>query len=394
MSLSAVETLFATACVLLLGTVVNRTVPVLSRYAIPDPVTGGLIFALAAWGAQAFSGFEVRFDPTMSRPLLLAFFATVGLSADFRDLARGGLVLIRYLAVLAPFVALQNVVGMGTAWVLDLPPTMGLIVGSITLVGGHGTGAAYADLFADSYNLAGALPIAMAAATFGLVLGGLTGGPVGNVLITRNRLSGSAAAIAHEQQEAAEHVTVTKAIAAFAAITFCMIVGGELARLMAGAPLTLPAFVWALLTGVLLRNGLQAAGLWRMGTGPSDLLGGVALGLFLSLAMMQMRLWEFATLAGPLAAILLVQTVAAALYAMYVAFPGMGRSYDAALMAAGVIGFCMGSTATAVAITQALAARHGPSPTATLIVPLTGAFFIDLVNAGVLAGFLALPWFS
>ena len=394
MSLSAVATLFATACVLLLGTVVNRSVPFLSRYAIPDPVTGGLIFALGAWAAQAISGFEFRFDPVMSRPLLLAFFATVGLSADFRDLARGGLVLVRYLAVLAPFVAFQNVVGMGTAWMLDLPPSMGLIVGSITLVGGHGTGAAYADLFADSYNLAGALPIAMAAATFGLVLGGLTGGPVGNVLITRYRLSGSAAAAAQERQEAAEHVTVTKAIAAFGAITFCMIVGGELAQMMSGGAVTLPAFVWALLVGVLLRNGLQAAGLWRMGTGPTDLLGGVALGLFLSLAMMQMRLWEFATLAGPLAAILIVQTIACALYAMFVAFPGMGRNYDAALMAAGVIGFCMGSTATAVAITQALAARHGPSPTTTLIMPLTGAFFIDLVNAGVLAGFLALPWFA
>jgi ESS family glutamate:Na+ symporter len=394
MSLSAVATLFATACVLLLGTVVNRAVPLLSRYAIPDPVTGGLIFALGAWAAQATSGFEIRFDPVMSRPLLLAFFATVGLSADFRDLARGGLVLIRYLAVLAPFVALQNVVGIGTAWMLDLPPSMGLIVGSITLVGGHGTGAAYADLFVDSYNLAGALPIAMAAATFGLVLGGLTGGPVGNVLITRFRLSGSAAAIAQEKDEAAEHVTVTKTIAAFAAITFCMLVGGWFAEMMAGGAVTLPAFVWALLTGVLLRNGLQAAGLWRMGTGPTDLLGGVALGLFLALAMMQMRLWEFATLAGPLAAILIAQTVACALYAMFVAFPGMGRNYDAALMAAGVIGFCMGSTATAVAITQALAARHGPSPTATLIVPLTGAFFIDLVNAGVLTGFLALPWFS
>jgi ESS family glutamate:Na+ symporter len=394
MTLSTVETLFATACVLLLGTMVNRAVPVLSRYAIPDPVTGGLIFALAAWGAQAWTGFEVRFDPAMSRPLLLAFFATVGLSADFRDLARGGLVLLRYLAVLAPFVALQNVFGIATAWALDLPPTMGLIVGSITLVGGHGTGAAYADLFGANYNLAGALPIAMAAATFGLVLGGLTGGPVGNILITRFRLSGAPSDIAEEAAAEAEPVTVTRAVAALAAIAGCMLVGGELARFTAGGLLTLPAFVWALLAGVLLRNGLQAAGLWRMGTGPTDLLGGVALGLFLALAMMQMRLWEFATLAGPLAAILVVQTLACALYAMFVAFPGMGRTYDAALMAAGVIGFCMGSTATAVAITQALAHRHGPSPQAALIVPLTGAFFIDLVNAAVLAGFLALPWFA
>lgn len=394
MTLTIVATLFATACVLLLGTVVNRSVAVLGRYSIPDPVTGGLIFALAAWGAQASTGFELRFDPVMSRPLLLAFFATVGLSADFRDLATGGVTLIRYLLVLAPYVALQNVIGIGTAWMLDMPPTMGLIVGSITLVGGHGTGAAYADLFTSNYNLAGALPIAMAAATFGLVLGGLTGGPVGNVLIGRFRLSGSAADMQSAAAEEREHVTVTTAVAALAAITACMLVGADLARMMAGAPVTLPAFVWALLAGVILRNGLQVAGLWRMGTGPTDLLGGIALSLFLSLAMMQLRLWEFATLAGPLAAFLLVQTVGCALYAMLVAFPLMGRTYDAALMAAGVIGFCMGSTATAVAITQALERRHGPSPQATLIIPLTGAFFIDLVNAGVLAGFLALPWFA
>ncbi|MDB5378797.1 MAG: sodium/glutamate symporter [Rubritepida sp.] len=394
MTLNIIATLLATACVLLLGTLANRSVPMLARYAIPDPVTGGLIFALGAWAAQAWTGFELRFDPVMSRPLLLAFFATVGLSTDFRDLARGGLVLLRYLLVLAPFVALQNVVGIATALSLDLPPSMGLIVGSITLVGGHGTGAAYADLFGASYNLGGALPIAMAAATFGLVLGGLTGGPVGNILITRFRLSGSAADIAQEAAAEAEPINVTRFIVALAAITACMLIGSYLAELASSGPVTLPSFVWALLAGVLLRNGLQMTGLWTMGTGPTDLLGGVALGLFLALAMMQLRLWEFATLAGPLAAILIAQTVACALYAMFVAFPGMGRSYDAALMAAGVIGFCMGSTATAVAITQALARRHGPSPTASLIVPLTGAFFIDLVNAGVLAGFLTLPWFA
>lgn len=269
-----------------------------------------------------------------------------------------------------------------------------MIVGSITLVGGHGTGAAYAELFGATYNLAGALPIAMAAATFGLVLGGVTGGPVGEVLIRRFRLSGGASDITDRAATEVEQVTVTKVVAALTAIAGCMLIGSELAQLAAGGPVTLPASVWALVAGVLLRSGLQAAGLWRMSTGPTDLLGGVALGLFLALAMMQLRLWEFATLAGPLAAILIVQIVACALYAMFVAFPSMGRSYDAALLAAGVIGFCMGSTATAVAITQALASRYGPSPQAALIVPLTGAFFLDLVNAAVLAGFLALPWFA
>jgi ESS family glutamate:Na+ symporter len=394
MSLTSVATLFAAACVLLLGTVVNRAVPFLSRYAIPDPVTGGVIFALGAWAVQAITGFELRFDPVLSGPLLLAFFASVGLSADFRDLARGGVTLLRYLLVLAPFVALQNVIGMITARAIDLPPTMGLIVGSITLVGGHGTGAAYASLFGANYNLTTALPIAMAAATFGLILGGLTGGPVGNSLITRFHLSGKKARGKDQQKTDSDYITVTQLIAALAAITVCMLIGDRLAALTANGFIKLPPFVWALLTGVAVRNAFQMAGAWRMTSHPTDLLGGMGLGLFLAMAMMQLRLWEFATLAGPLAVILIVQTIACAAYAMFVAFPGMGRNYDAALMAAGVIGFCMGSTATAVAITQTLEARHGPSRQAKLIVPLTGAFFIDLVNAAVLAGFLSLRWFS
>jgi glutamate:Na+ symporter, ESS family len=394
MTLTSVATLFAAAGVLLLGTVVNRLVPFLSRYAIPDPITGGLIFALSAWAVQAWTGSEVRFDPVVSAPLLLAFFASVGLSADFRDLAKGGVTLIRYLFVLAPFVALQNVIGILTARAIDLPPTMGLIVGSITLVGGHGTGAAYASLFGANYNLITALPIAMAAATFGLILGGLTGGPVGNTIITRFHLSGRRARDRDDEKAAVDKTTVTQLVAALAVITLCMLVGDKFAALMANAVVKLPAFVWALLTGVLVRNVLQFAGLWRMSSHPTDLLGGMGLGLFLALAMMQLRLWEFADLVGPLAVILIVQTIACAAYAMFVAFPGMGRDYDAALMAAGVIGFCMGSTATAVAITQALQARHGPSRQARLIVPLTGAFFIDLVNAAVLAGFLQMPWFS
>jgi glutamate:Na+ symporter, ESS family len=394
MSLSSVATLFAAAGVLLLGCVVNRSAPLLSRYAIPDPITGGLIFALLAWAAQAFAGFEVKFDPVVSGPLLLAFFASVGLSADFRDLGKGGLTLIRYLFVLAPFVALQNVIGIVTARAIDLPPTMGLIVGSITLVGGHGTGAAYANLFGANYNLTTALPIAMAAATFGLILGGITGGPVGNTLITRFHLTGKRTRGRDRGKTEVDETSVTQLIAALAAITICMLVGDRLASFMADAVVKLPAFVWALLTGVVIRNVFQMCGIWRMTSHPTDLLGGMGLGLFLALAMMQLRLWELADLVGPLAIILIVQTIACASYAMFVAFPSMGRDYDAALMAAGVIGFCMGSTATAVAITQALEARHGPSRQARLIVPLTGAFFIDLVNAAILAGFLSMRWFS
>jgi ESS family glutamate:Na+ symporter len=247
-------------------------------------------------------------------------------------------------------------------------------------------------------NLRGATELTMASATAGLVIGAIIGGPLAEHLIRRHRLVGPAAeATAHAGGPVAEEVapaTVTSLIGALLAILVCLAGGQALVQLTAGARFILPDFVWCLLVGLVVRNVSTFTGLYRLQAESVDLLGGMALSLFLVMALMSMKLLDLVNLAGPLLAILAVQTAAILLYAGWVTFRVMGRNYDAAVMAAGHIGFGMSSTACALALMKAVTERHGPSPLAFLIVPMVGAFFIDITNAFIIQGYLALPAFG
>lgn len=395
MTLDALQSLALAAGILLLGRALNRRIGVLARYNIPQPITGGLAFALLAFALHAGAGFDIGVDGTLRGPLLLAFFATVGLAADLGRLRAGGPKLVLFLAVVGPYLALQNLTGTALALALDQHPLMGLLGGSITLVGGHGTGAAYARIFTETHQLSGASEIAMAAATVGLVMGGVVAGPVAQVLLRR---VGARPAVGAGETAAGAAVpapvSTDAAVVTFALISFCLVAGSMLAEATAGWPLKLPDFVWCLFVGVLVRNAIAPAVRLPLDDGALDLLGGLALALFLAMAMSTVRLWELAQLAGPLLVILAAQAAVAAAYAMLVVFRVMGRDYEAAVISAGFYGFSLGATATAIANMQAVVGRYGPAPVAFLIVPLTGAFFIDLMNAIVLTGALSLPIFA
>jgi ESS family glutamate:Na+ symporter len=276
---------------------------------------------------------------------------------------------------------------------------VGLLGGSITLTGGHGTGGAYATRFGETMNLQGAMELTMACATAGLVLGSLLGGPLAEFLIRRHRLSGPAEAGSAESAptEAGtpeDGVTGASFLNALFVILLCLAGGKVLAHLMEGTGLILPDFLFCLLLGVLIRNVLPLTRRLRLSEASVDLLGGTALSLFLVMALMAMKLLDLVNLAGPLLLILALQTIAMAAYAAFVTFRVMGRTYDAAIMAAGHVGFGMSSTAAALAIMKAVTGRSGPSPLAFLIVPMVGAFFIDITNALIIQGYLALPLFG
>ena len=390
-------TLVVASLVLLLGRGLVTRVGFLRAYNIPEPVAGGLVVALLLLLLRGMGDMEVRIDTSLQAPLMLAFFATIGLSADFASLKKGGRKLAIFLLVVTAFLLLQNAMGIGLAKALGLDPLMGLLAGSVTLSGGHGTGGAWGAVFQAQYGLASAPEIAMASATFGLVLGGLIGGPVARLLVKRVSTPGLAQAEArrprgYEQPYKERQITALSFIETLALVAISLQAGNFLSGLIQGTALELPTFVCVLFVGVVLRNGLSALGWHQVVDQEVSLLGNVSLSLFLAIALMSLRLWDLASLALPILILLAVQTLVMALFAIFVTFRVMGRNYDAAVLAAGHCGFGLGATPTAIANMQAVTQRYGPSPMAFLVVPMVGAFFIDISNAIVIKLYLALPW--
>ena len=394
MTLQPVETLLAAALVLLLGHLMNRLIAPLARYNIPEPITGGLLVALLLAIVEQAGGVTFSFDSTLKPVLMLSFFAAVGLSADLSQLGKGGKRMVMFVLVLIPCLILQNGLGLLLALGLDMHPLMGLVGGSITLIGGHGTGAAYAQTFAEQYNIQSVLELSMTSATMGLVLGGLAGGPLAQWLIKRHQLSGGAAA---PDIPADAHDTTLDPISPYSflpvlAATLAAVLGGQaLSSLFADSGVTIPSFLWCMLLGVAIRNLGQPLGL-QFNLKAVDFMSSISLSLFLAITMMALSLISVASMAGPLLLILAFQVLLVLLFGALLTFRAVGRDYEAAVMSAAFCGFAMGATATAIANMQAITQRYGPAPQAFIVVPLVGAFLIDILNAVVLTGYISLSW--
>ncbi|HTH60022.1 MAG TPA: sodium/glutamate symporter [Paraburkholderia sp.] len=400
MTVSVNATLVAASLVLLLGNRLLAWIPLLRTWTIPEPVAGGLVVALALFGLHTFARVDVRFDTAPQTPLMLAFFATIGLNAKLASLKQGGPMLARFLAVVIGLLLLQNAVGIGLALAFGIDPLYGLISGSVSLAGGHGTGAAWGQVFTEHHGLQSATEAAIACATFGLVAGGILGGPVAQHLMKRlgsASAPGDAAAhrpdaYAFEEPHTEQPITPAAFIDTVMLIALSFVAGEAAAGAIAGTPFELPTFVCVLFAAVLLANVLALAGK-PLSEQAVALIGNVSLALFLAMALMTLRLWDLASLALPVATILIAQTVLMIVYALYVTFRAMGANYDAVVLSAGHCGFGLGATPTAIANMQAVTARFGHSHIAFLVVPLVAAFFIDIANAMIIKFTLMLPIF-
>jgi ESS family glutamate:Na+ symporter len=397
LELDLIHTILLTMVVLFVGRALVAKIGVLQRFSIPAPVVGGGLVAIALAFADGLAGLRISFNLALKDSLLLMFFTTVGLAADARMLAKGGMKLVVFLAISAVLILMQNAVGIGTALAFDLHPVIGLFSGSITLVGGHGTGAAYAGRLGETMNLQGAMELAMAAATAGLVMGAILGGPVTEYLIKRHKLSGPAAGESKAEaakEKPGDEVTSRTLINTLFIVLAALAGGKALVRLVEGTGFIMPDFVFCLLLGVVFRNASTFFKPLQMSDRTVEVVGDVALSLFLVMALMTMKLLDLANLAGPLLVILAAQAAVMILYTVFVTFRVMGANYDAAVIAGGQVGFGLSSTACALAIMKAVTLRHGASALAFLIVPMVGAFFIDIINALVIQGSLALPLFG
>jgi len=401
--LDLIQTVALAALILFVGYGVRRRVGVLDRFNIPAPVIGGFLFAAIALALRQSGMVAFEFDTTLQSPFMVAFFTTIGLGASLELLRKGGPQVVLFWGLTSLLAAVQSGVGIAIASALGIDPLIGLLSGSVTMTGGHGTGAAFGKLFEEQYQLAGAVTVAMAAATFGLVSGGLLGGPVGTSLISRFKLKPAGGApneLAATAQNASldaeintetagEAPTAYLILQMLAVVLVCMALGGLLSKWL-GQFVTLPGYIGAMLVAAVVRNVSEATGALRIATRTVDDLGTIALSLFLTMALMSLKLWELLDLAGPMLAILIVQVTITGLFAYFVTFRVMGRDYDAAVMASGHSGFALGATPNAVANMNAISERFGAAPRAYLVVPMVGAFFIDFSNAMIITTYLNL----
>ena len=383
--------------VFFLGVLITQRVEFLRRYSIPEPVTGGFIAALGFWAVHSLFAIDIGFDMTTRDKLLVIFFATVGVNARLADLAAGGRALGMLCLVTVAFVFLQNTVGTLGAVAFGLPKAAGVVAGSMSLVGGHGTAIAWGPTIAAEHGFPAALESGLAVATVSLIIASLLGGPLTKFLIERHRLE--VPGLGPEDGELppeAEAAPIDKmgVMRAMLAVNVAVILGYLTHDwLTVELGINLPLFVPCLIMAIVLSNTvpfLFPRLKWPAHTAALELVSSYALSIFLAMSLMSMQLWTLAGSAAALFIIVAMQTVVAALYIRFVVFPALGRDYQAAVLSGGFTGLSLGSTPTAIASMSAVTRHYGPSPTAFVILPLVSAFFVDIVNVGAISLFLRL----
>ncbi len=382
---------------LLLGIFFTRKVPFLKRFCIPAPVSGGLIVSLLTLLLYSVFGVECRFDGTVKELCMMLFFTSVGFQSNLKVLRKGGRPLLVMVGLVAVLIVAQNLISVGIAKGLGLSPLFGMAAGSIPMSGGHGTSGGFSPLL-EELGLPGASSITMAAATFGLVAGSLLGGPLGEMLIRRHRLSeqSSSADVMTSVETTESHQktpgTFREYLRGACVLVIAMALGTGLSKLLALTGITFPTYFGALLTACAMRNLFGLSPRWEkeLSIGEVVSIGDICLQLFLGMAMASLRLWELASLALPLTLILLAQVAFMALYGTFVAFPLLGRNYDSAVLVSGLCGFGLGATPNAMANMSAVCYKYRYAVNPFIIVPIIGAMFVDLINTGVVTLFLNL----
>ena len=393
-----------------LGRFLTNRVEFLRKCCIPAPVVGGLIFALTHLALRMAGVVEFTFDSNVKDFFMTLFFTSVGYTACFRLLKKGGKKVITFLIVAIIMVCLQNVVSSILAGVFDWDMRLGLCTGSIPMVGGHGTAGSYGPMMENDLGIARANVIAIAAATYGLVAGSLMGGPTARGIINKYNLKSTESETGVElndmseaDREKAERVDVDS----FTNAAILLIVAAGLGTLLTAAlnniqidignfhfKFTFPTYIGAMLIAAVIRNFCDAKHI-VLPSRALDLWGNVSLSIFLAIALMSVALWQLAEVAGPMIVMLVAQTVLMFFFARFVVYNIMGHDYEAAVMTAAFCGFGMGATPNAMANMQAVTKRYGPAPQAYFIVPLVGSLFIDFFNGLIITGFLnVLPIFG
>ncbi|MEJ7424626.1 sodium/glutamate symporter [Staphylococcus warneri] len=395
--LDAITTLCLACILYLIGQTIINHVSILRRICIPAPVIGGLIFAILVAVLDSFNIVKIKLDASFIQDFfMLAFFTTIGLGASLKLFKVGGKVMLLYFMFCGIMAFCQNVIGISLAKLLNIKPLLGLTAGSMSMEGGHGNAAAYGKTIQDM-GIDSAVTAALAAATLGLVFGGLIGGPVVKFLIKRYNLKPEHSddsfknygEVEYNQSLHEKYKPTQIFFIQFTILVFCMALGTYIGNTFTNLTnVNIPMYVGSMFVAVFVRNISEAAGFNIVDLKINEQIGDISLGIFLSLALMSIQLTEIYSLALPLIIIVLVQAVFMILFSIFVLFRGLGKDYDAAVMVGGFIGHGLGATPNAMANLDVITKKYGNSPKAYLVVPIVGAFLIDLIGVIIVMGFI------
>ena len=414
--LDIIQTAGIGALALIVGMFLTRRINFLQKFCVPSPVSGGIIFSLLSLALYGWFNVEVSFDGTLKDVFMVAFFTSVGFQSDIKVIKQGGKPLAMMLVLLVIMITMQNTMATGITRIMDIDPLLGIAAGSVSMTGGHGTAGGFSGVLEDM-GLQGAGTIAMAAATFGLIAGSMLGGPLAERLIrkklTQEQMQSKDIeidpAMAGIESDEASPQGRTKRLTSnelefqqYAKASYYIILtmgaGTLLSWLIAKTGLTFPTYFGALLLAAIVRNTLgfiryKENGKWMKADKALDMqriisVGNICLSIFLGMAMISLKLWELQHLALPLIIILVSQVLLMALYAYFVAFPMLGRDYDAAVLCAGLCGFGLGATPNAMANMSAVCYKYRYAVKPFLIIPIIGGMFTDIINTGLITFFL------
>jgi ESS family glutamate:Na+ symporter len=385
--------------VFFVGAFLTRRVHFLRNYSIPEPVSGGLFAALITWGLYSWAGIEVQFDLETRDTLLVIFFATIGLNARLSDLIAGGRLLGLLLIMTVVFILIQNSIGLFGAWLFDLPGATSVLLGSASLIGGHGTAIAWGPTIEAQTGFAAANEIGIAVATLGLVCAALIGGPIAKHLIDKNSLVASSHdeplvgmphKIDEEERRDIDHISIMRTLLA---ANVAVIIGYAANEVIATTGLKLPLFVPCLIVAIIMSNTvpyLFPKMKWPARSRALAVVSDYCLSIFLAMSLMSLQLWTLSGMGSTLLVVLALQMVAATVFILFVFFRLVGGDYTAAVLSAGFAGFTLGATPTAIANMSSVTKRYGQAPLAFIVLPLVSAFFVDLANAFIIRFFVGL----
>lgn len=401
-TMNMVQTTGFAIIVLLIGMLVRKKVRFFTKYCIPAPVIGGLIFSIVTTILRSANILEFDFDTTLQSFFQIMYFCTIGFAASFKMLKVGGSKVVKFLVIASIFALLQDVLAVGLADTVGIEPLLALMTASPALTGGMGTSAAVAPSV-EALGYSAATTVAVTAATFGILCGSVMGGPVATRLIERHDLfrkfqtrttkeDSFDLSILEDKKKFLSSKTICSGMFV---ILLCMGIGAYVTNGINSVVgnfvdgVSFPAYLGAMLIACIFRNVTDHSTVFgELPKEEMDALGDAARNVFLGIALMSLELWELVNLAIPMLILLLLQVVLAYIFANFICFPLMGRDYDAAMISCGLIGFGMGSTSNAIANMDAVSAKYAYSKTPYFVVPIVGALFIDFINIFIIFGFI------